>query len=67
MKEDRFPICGHGKQPEIKVKGYHWVVADGYNFGHWVKDKRKKITISNEGGKSGEIYDKETWFPKENC
>ncbi len=67
MAEGICPNCGHGKQPEIKVPGYKWVIAPGYNFGHWQKVKRKKITISNEGGKSGEIYDKETWFPKENC
>lgn len=60
MADQRCKECGQEVPKQIKVHGYHWEVKEGYNFGHWVKDKRKKITITNDGGKSGEIY-------KENC
>ena len=60
MEDRRCKECGQEIPKQLKVPGYHWEVTPGYLFGHWVKDKRKKITISNEGGKSGEIY-------QENC
>jgi len=45
--------CGQEVPEKIKVEGYHWEIAEGYNFGHWVKDKKKKALVRGKGGKDG--------------
>jgi hypothetical protein len=35
------PACGNEVSDIIKVPGYHWEQAEGYNWGRWVKTKRE--------------------------
>lgn len=53
MIEKRCKECGQEVPKKIKVEGYHWEIAEGYNFGHWVKDKKKKTLVRDKGGKLG--------------
>lgn len=42
--------CGQKIPNEVKVNGYHWEQKEGYNHGHWVKDKRetKNVKVKKE-------------------